>query len=75
MTPAIDPQWAAVVAWAIWRSSAPNFGADQWSAAGEKTAAVNGADLGLPDDWGTRVIAAAGTYADIYARNLGNRRA
>lgn len=73
VTPAIDPQWAAVVAWAIVALERAELRGGPWSAAGEKTAAVNGADLGLPDDWGTRVIAAAGTYADIYARNLGDR--
>ena len=35
--------------------------------------AVKAAELGLADDWQNRVVGAAGTYADIYARNLGER--
>ena len=31
-----------------------------------------GRDLGLADDWAKRVVGAAGSYADIYARNLGD---
>jgi len=30
-------------------------------------------ELGLADDWAKRVVGAAGSYADIYARNLGDR--
>ena len=33
---------------------------------------VEGRDLGLADDWAKRVVGAAGSYADIYARNLGD---
>ena len=32
---------------------------------------VEGRDLGLADDWAKRVVGAGGSYADIYARNLG----
>ena len=32
---------------------------------------VQGRELGLADDWQKRVVGAAGSYADIYARNLG----
>ena len=44
--------------------------ATPWAAAGESLA-VEGRDLGLPDDWGRRVVGAAGSYADIYGSNLG----
>jgi len=72
VTPASDPQWAAIVMWAIAaleRAEAPR---GPWTA-GADAGAPRGADLGLPDDWRSRVLAAAGTYADIYARNLGER--
>ena len=73
VTPASDPQWAAIVAWAIVALQRAELPPGPWTAGGAETAAAPGADLGLPDDWRKRVLAAAGTYADIYARNLGDR--
>ncbi len=73
VTPASDPQWAAIVAWSIMALERADLPAGPWSVAGLDSAAVKGADLGLPDDWAKRVLAAAGSYADIYARNLGDR--
>ena len=73
VTPASDPQWAAIVAWAIVALERADLPAGPWSVGGMDSAAVKGADLGLSDDWAKRVLAAAGTYADIYARNLGDR--
>ena len=34
---------------------------------------LRGQDLGLAADWQARVVGAAGTYADSFARNLGER--
>jgi general L-amino acid transport system substrate-binding protein len=73
VTPASDPQWAAIVAWAIVALERAELPAGPWTAGGGESAGVKGADFGLPDDWAKRVVAAAGTYADIYARNLGDR--
>ena len=73
MTPASDPQWAAIVAWTLVALVRAELPSGPWTAGGAESAAVKGADLGLPDDWRKRVLAAAGTYADIYARNLGDR--
>jgi general L-amino acid transport system substrate-binding protein len=70
-TPASDPQWAAVVAWAIYAAQRAELPATSWTASGLKFLGVEGQDLGLADDWATRVVGAAGSYADIYARNLG----
>jgi general L-amino acid transport system substrate-binding protein len=70
-TPASDPQWSAIVAWAIYALERAELPATAWTAAGLKSLAVEGRDLGLPDDWAQRVVGAAGSYADIYARNLG----
>jgi general L-amino acid transport system substrate-binding protein len=73
VTPGTDPQWAAIVAWAIFALERAELAAGPWTADGGDAAAVKGVDLGLPDDWVKRVLAAAGSYADIYARNLGDR--
>jgi general L-amino acid transport system substrate-binding protein len=70
-TPAGDPQWSAIVAWAIYILQRAELPATPWAAAGLTSLRVEGRDLGLTDDWATRVVGAAGSYADIYARNLG----
>ena len=70
-TPASDPQWSATVAWAIYALQRAELPATPWSAAGVKSQGVEGRDLGLADDWAKRVVGAAGSYADIYTRNLG----
>jgi general L-amino acid transport system substrate-binding protein len=70
-TPASDPQWSAIVAWAIYALQRAELPATHWTAAGLKSLGVEGRDLGLANDWATRVVGAAGSYADIYARNLG----
>jgi len=72
-TPASDPQWTAIVAWAIFALQRAELAASPWAASGVDSLAVQGPDLGLADDWAKRVVGAAGTYADIYARNLGDR--
>ncbi|QFR97894.1 transporter substrate-binding domain-containing protein [Streptomyces tsukubensis] len=36
-----------------------------------ETAGVHGPAVGLDTDWAARVLDAVGTYADVYARNLG----
>jgi general L-amino acid transport system substrate-binding protein len=72
-TPASDPQWSAIVAWAIYALQRAELTASPWAAAGVDSLGVEGRDLGLADDWAKRVVGAAGSYADIYARNLGDR--
>jgi general L-amino acid transport system substrate-binding protein len=69
VTPASDPQWAAIVASAIGALERAELPRDSWTA----LATPSGSDLGLAHDWRGRVLSAAGTYADIYARNLGER--
>ncbi len=41
------------------------------AASGLDSSAIEGREFGLGDDWLKRVVGAAGSYADIYARNLG----
>jgi general L-amino acid transport system substrate-binding protein len=70
-TPPSDPQWTAIVAWAIYALPRAELPATPWAAAGLKSLGVDGRDLGLAGDWAERVVGVAGSYADIYARNLG----
>ena len=70
-TPASDPQWSAIVAWAVFALERAELPATPWAASGLDSAAVEGREFGLADDWLKRVVGAAGSYADIYARNLG----
>jgi general L-amino acid transport system substrate-binding protein len=72
-TPAGDPQWSAIVAWAIYGLQRAELTAAPWAAGGLTSLGVKGPELGLTDDWAKRVVGPAGSYADIYARNLGDR--
>ena len=69
-TPASDPQWSAIVGWAIYALQRAELLPSPWAAAGVDSLAVEGPELGLADDWAKRVVGATGSYADIYARNL-----
>jgi general L-amino acid transport system substrate-binding protein len=71
-TPASDPQWSAIIAWAIFALQRAELPAAPWAASGVDSLGVGGRELGLDDDWMKRVVGAAGSYADIYARNLGD---
>ncbi len=70
-TPASDPNWSAIVAWAIFTLQRAELPATPWTASGLGSLAVKAPELGLPSDWQARVVSAAGTYAAIFARNLG----
>jgi general L-amino acid transport system substrate-binding protein len=70
-TPASDPQWWAIVAWAIYALQRAELPATPWTAAGILSLGVEGRDLGLAGDWPKHIVGVAGSYADIYARNLG----
>ena len=72
-TPASDPQWSAIVAWAIYALQRAELTASPWAASGVDSLGAGGRELGLADDWLKRVVGAAGSYADIYGRNLGDR--
>ena len=73
MTPSSDPQWMAIVAWAVTALERAELPARPWAADGLGSLPIAGQDLGLAPDWQARVVGAAGTYADIFARNLGER--
>ena len=70
-TPANDPQWSTIVAWAIYTLQRAELPATPWTAGGFGSVKLDAPELGLAKDWQKRVAAAAGTYAEIYARNLG----
>jgi general L-amino acid transport system substrate-binding protein len=66
-----DGEWAAVVAWAIHTLMRAEIPAAKWSAGGLDSLPIEASPLHLDKDWQSRVIGAAGSYADIYRRNLG----
>ena len=70
-TPASDPQWSAIVAWSTYALQRAELPATPWTPAGLKSLGVDGRDLGLAEDWTKRVVGAAGSYAGMYTRNLG----
>lgn len=70
-TPTQDAQWSAIVAWAIDTLQRAEIPTAQWAAGGLDSLPINAPELGLAPDWQKRVVAAAGTYAEIYSRNLG----
>jgi general L-amino acid transport system substrate-binding protein len=59
-TPASDPQWSAIVAWAIYPVQRAELPATPWAAAGVTSFGAGGRDLGLADDWAKRLIGAPG---------------
>lgn len=66
VTPADDARWASVVAWTVYTVMAHDG-----DAPGRLPLDLTA--LGLAPDWQARVIAAVGIYADIFARDLGDR--
>ena len=70
-TPASDPQWSAIIAWSIYALQRAEIPATPWTPAGLKSLGIDGRDLGLAEDWTKRVVGAAGSYAEMYTRNLG----
>ena len=71
-TPASDPQWSAIVAWSIYALQRAELPSTPWTPTGLKSLGIDGRDLGLAEDWTKSVAGAAGSYADMYERNLGD---
>ena len=63
--------WSAIVAWTIYALQRTELPATSWTPTGLKSLGIDGRDLGLAEDWTKRVVGAAGSYADMYTRNLG----
>ena len=72
-TPASDPQWAAIVAWAIVALERADLPAGPWAAGGRTSRRSRARTSACRTTGRSGSSAAAGTYADIYARNLGDR--
>jgi len=67
-----DAEWAAVVAWTIHTLQRAEVATNYWTTGGTRSMPVLADELKLSKDWQQRMIEAVGTYADIYARNLGD---
>jgi general L-amino acid transport system substrate-binding protein len=72
VSPMNDAEWSAIVAWAIFTLQRAELPAAPWRASGVGSLPIDGQTLGLSADWQARVVGAAGTYADIFAKNLGD---
>ena len=70
-TPTDDAQWAAIVAWALYSLQRADVASADWVAGGLASLPIKAPDFGLADDWQKRVVGAAGTYGEIFSRNLG----
>ena len=68
-----DAQWTAIVAWAIDSLLADGGPNAPSSTAGVEAFPIKAPELALSEDWQKRVVGAAGTYAEIYRRNLGDQ--
>ncbi|MDR3518039.1 MAG: hypothetical protein P4M00_19735 [Azospirillaceae bacterium] len=66
-----DGQWAALVAWTLHSVIRSEIPETPWLAGGVAAIPVVAPELGLEAGWQQRVIAAVGTYGDIFRRNLG----
>ena len=67
-----DGRWSAMTGWvlqALMLGSAPRSG---WTGAGPEPLARAATPLGLRDGWYDEAVKATGTYADLWARNLGD---
>jgi general L-amino acid transport system substrate-binding protein len=67
-----DAEWSAIVAWAIHSLLRADVLTAEWAAGGLDSLPIEAPELGLDKDWQKRVVGAAGTYGDIYRRNLGD---
>ncbi len=71
-TPASDPRWSAIVVWSTYALQRAELPATPWTATSLESLVIEDRDLGLAEYWGKHVVGATGSYADIYARNLGD---
>ncbi len=72
-TATADGSWAAVVAWTIHTLIRADVREGSWRAGGAKALPIDGADLGLRQEWQRQLIDTLGTYGDMYRRTLGDR--
>ena len=72
-TPRGDGQWSAVVAWAVGSLQRAETLGQPGPGGGADPLPLAGAALGLAPDWQATMLAATGSYAALYDRNLGAR--
>jgi len=66
-----DAQWSAIVAWTVDTLISAERPETRWYTGGAGAMPVTAPELGLDNGWQRRVIAAVGTYGDIFERHLG----
>jgi general L-amino acid transport system substrate-binding protein len=66
-----DGEWSAIVAWSVHTLVSAGAPATHWVAGGTGSLPVEAPELGLTKGWRERVVMAAGPYASMYSRNLG----
>ncbi|MDA8171847.1 MAG: hypothetical protein M0Z48_08490 [Nitrospiraceae bacterium] len=66
-----DAQWSAIVAWTVITLVSAERPETRWYAGGAGAMPVTAPALGLGGRWQRRVLAAVGSYSDIFERNLG----
>jgi general L-amino acid transport system substrate-binding protein len=67
-TALVDPPWSAVVAWSI---DTLFWSGERGKRADAHSLSIPAAALGLEGDWQARLLAAAGSYDDMYRRSVG----
>lgn len=67
-----DGEWSAIVAWAVHTLMRAEIPSAHWAAGGLDSLPVAANELGLDKEWQQRVVGAAGSYGEIYRRNLGD---
>ena len=66
-----DAQWSAIVNWTVIALISAERHETRWYAGGEQAMPIAAPELGLEKGWQRRVLAAVGTYGDIFERHLG----
>ncbi|MGC2423296.1 MAG: hypothetical protein WA666_02965 [Nitrospirota bacterium] len=66
-----DAQWSAIVAWTVHALVSAERPETRWYAGGAQAMPIAAAELGLDKGWQRRVLAAVGSYGDLFERNLG----
>lgn len=72
-TSLVDPEWSAVVSWSVTTLIQAGVPGGAWASGGLDALRVSWANLGVDASWQKRIVKAAGTYDDMFARNLGDR--
>ena len=72
MTPTLDGGWSALVGWTMDTLVAADTPVQHWAAGGVDALPIDAPELGLAAGWQARLVAASGSYDQIYHRTLGD---